>query len=112
MCPSVNEVTLSIQENTRFFFFQNTIVLDYLSLYNLAITITIILIRGANPNAVNVQSTTPLHYLVRGQYSEELIEVDKINHSILFEVLVVLVCCYYPYNNDAMYISYLLRYWI
>lgn len=30
---------------------------------------------GADPNAVNVQQTIPLHYIIRGAYSEELIEV-------------------------------------
>ena len=31
--------------------------------------------RGANPNALNFQKTTILHYVIRAQYSEELIEV-------------------------------------
>lgn len=47
----------------------------------------LLLTRGADPNAVNFQETSPLHYIIRSQYSEELIEVLNvmIEHGVNLE---------------------------
>ncbi|PRP78428.1 signal-induced proliferation-associated 1-like protein 1-like [Planoprotostelium fungivorum] len=38
-------------------------------------TSSLLVTRGANPNAVNINHATPIHYIIRRPYSEELIEV-------------------------------------